>query len=115
MRQVGILAAAGLYALDHHVERLAEDHARAQRLAFAIAEAVDDVVVPEHVETNIVVLELAPTSWTAAALAAAAREEGVLISALGPTFARLITHLDVDDDAITTAADVLTRLLRSTP
>jgi threonine aldolase len=115
MRQVGILAAAGLYALDHHVERLADDHARAQRLAFAVAEAVDDVVVPEHVETNIVVLDLAPTPWTAAALASAAREQDVLISALGPTFARLITHLDIDDDAISTAAAVLTRLLRSTP
>src|SRR6478752_541506 len=51
MRQVGILAAAGLHALDHHVERLADDHARAQRLAFALAEAVDDVVEPEQVET----------------------------------------------------------------
>ena len=115
MRQVGILAAGGLHALDHHVDRLADDHARAQRLAFAIAEAVDDVVVPEHVETNIVVLDLAPTAWTAADLAAAARERGVLISALGPTFARLVTHLDVDDDGVTTAADVLTTLLRSTP
>ncbi len=115
MRQVGILAAAGLHALDHHVERLAEDHVRAQRLAFAIAESVDDVVVPEHVETNIVVLDLVPTSWTAAALAAAAREEGVLISALGPTFARLVTHLDVDDDGIEHSASVLTRLLRATP
>ena len=59
MRQVGILAAAGLHALDHHVDRLADDHARAQRLAFALAEAVDGVVEPEHVETNIVVLDLA--------------------------------------------------------
>ena len=113
MRQVGILAAAGLYALDHHVDRLADDHARAQRLAFTIAEAADDVVDPEHVETNIVVLDLAPSGWTAPALAAAAREQGVLISALGPTFARLVTHLDVDDDAITSAAEVLTALLRS--
>ena len=63
-------------------------------------EAVDGVVVPEHVETNIVVLDLAPTPWTAAALAAAAREQGVLVSALGPTFARLVTHLDVDDDGL---------------
>jgi threonine aldolase len=115
MRQVGILAAAGHHALDHHIERLAEDHARAQRLAFAIAESVDDVVVPEHVETNIVVLDLGPTAWKAAALAAAAREHGVLVSALGPTFARLVTHLDVDDDGISHAADVLTRLLRSAP
>ena len=115
MRQVGILAAAGLFALDHNVERLADDHARAQRLAFALAEAVDGVVVPEHVETNIVVLDLSSTPWTATALAAAARAEGVLVSDLGPTFARLITHLDVDDDAVAQAAEVLTGLLRTTP
>ena len=115
MRQAGILAAAGLYALDHNIERLADDHVRAQRLAFALAEAVDGIVAPEHVETNIVVLDLAPTEWTASALAAAAGEHGVRISALGPNFARLVTHLDVDDDAITVAADVLTRLLRSSP
>jgi len=115
MRQVGILAAAGLFALDHHVERLADDHARAQRLAFALAEAVDGVVVPEHVETNIVVLDLSSTPWTAAALAAAARVEGVLVSDLGPTFARLVTHLDIDDDDAAQAAEVLTGLLRTTP
>jgi threonine aldolase len=115
MRQVGILAAAGLFALDHNVERLADDHARAQRLAFALAEAVDGVVVPEHVETNIVVLDLSSTPWTAAALAAAARVGGVLVSDLGPTFARLVTHLDVDDDAVAQAAEVLTGLLRTTP
>ncbi len=113
MRQVGILAAAGLHALDHHVDRLADDHARAQRLAFVLAEAVDGVVEPEHVETNIVVLDLAATSWTAAALAAAAREQGVLISALGPTFARLVTHLDVDDEGLEHASSVLTGLLRT--
>jgi threonine aldolase len=112
MRQVGILAAAGLHALDHHVERLADDHARAQRLAFALAEAVDGVVEPEHVETNIVVLDLAPTSWSAAQLAAEAREQGVLISALGPAFARLVTHLDVDDEATDRAGEVLAALLR---
>jgi threonine aldolase len=112
MRQAGILAAAGMHALDHHVERLADDHARAQRLAFALAEAVDGVVEPEHVETNIVVLDLAPTSWTAAQLAAEAREQGVLISALGPTFARLVTHLDVDDEGTARAGEVLAGLLR---
>ena len=58
MRQVGILAAAGMYALDHHVERLAEDHARARRLAEAIAAVRPDVVDPDDVDTNIVVLDL---------------------------------------------------------
>ena len=115
MRQVGVLAAAGHYALDHHLERLADDHARAQRLAFAIAEAVDDVVVPEHVETNIVVLDLGPTGWKAPALAAAAREQDVLLSALGPTFARLVTHLDLDDEGLDRAIGVLVTLLRTAP
>ncbi|MEI8058300.1 MAG: GntG family PLP-dependent aldolase [Actinomycetes bacterium] len=115
MRQAGILAAAGLFALDHNVERLIDDHDRAQRLGFALAEAVDGVVVAEHIETNMVVLELAGTPWTAAALAAAAREQDVWISAMGPTFARLVTHLDIDDDDIDRAAAVLTSLLRSSP
>ncbi len=115
MRQVGILAAAGLYALDHNVERLADDHARALRLAFALAEAVDGILEPEHVETNIVALDLSLTPWSAAALGAAAREHDVAISVLGPDFVRLMTHLDVDDDATTHASDVLARLLRSTP
>ncbi len=115
MRQVGILAAAGLHALDHHVARLADDHARAQRLAFALAEAVDGLLEPEHVETNIVVLDLSPTAWTSTELAAAAREQGVLTSALGPGVLRLVTHLDIDDDDVRTAAAVLTSLLRSAP
>ena len=115
MRQVGVLAAAGHYALDHHVERLADDHERAQRLAFAIAETVDDVVRPEQVETNIVVLDLGPTGWKAPALAAAAKEQDVLISALGPTFARLVTHLDLDDEGLGRAIGVLTALLRESP
>ena len=104
-----------VHALDHHVGRLADDHARAQRLAFGIAEAVDDVVVPEHVETNLVVLDLSSTGWTAAALATAARVDGVVISALGPTFARLLTHLDVDDEGVDHAVAVLGRLLRTSP
>jgi len=115
MRQVGVLAAAGHYALDHHLERLADDHERAQRLAFAIAETVDDVVRPEQVETNIVVLDLGPTGWKAPALAAAAKEQDVLISALGPTFARLVTHLDLDDEGLGRAIGVLTALLRESP
>jgi threonine aldolase len=110
MRQVGILAAAGLYALDHHVARLAEDHARARRLAAAIAALRPDVVDPAGVETNIVVLDLRGGP-SAAQLAGAAREQGVAVSVLGPRTARLVTHMDVDDDGIDRAADVLTGLL----
>jgi threonine aldolase len=111
MRQIGVLAAAGLHALDHHLARLADDHARARRLAVALAEARPDVVDPATVETNIVVLDLADGP-TAAALAAAAREQGVLVSVLGAHVARLVTHLDVGDDGIDRAIEVLAGLLR---
>jgi len=111
MRQVGVLAAAGLHALDHHLDRLADDHARARALARRLAEAVPGIVDPAHVQTNIVVLDLSRTALTGAELAAKARAEGVLVSALGPRVARLVTHLDVDDAGCARAATVLVRLL----
>jgi threonine aldolase len=97
MRQVGILAAAGLYALERNVERLADDHDRAKRIAEALGND------PAGVDTNIVVLHVPD----AAAVAAAAAREGVLVSALGPQFLRLVTHLDVDDDGVERAIEVL--------
>jgi threonine aldolase len=100
MRQVGILAAAGLHALDHHIERLADDHARARLLAEAVG------ADPAGVDTNIVVVE----RQDAAAYVAAAREQGVLIATVGPTAVRLVTHLDVDAAAAERAAAVLARL-----
>jgi threonine aldolase len=111
MRQVGVLAAAGRYALDHHLARLAEDHARALRLADAVAAVRPELVDPAAVETNIVVLDLATAGLAAADVAAAARDSGVLLSVLGPRRLRLVTHLDVDDDACEHAADVLTKVL----
>jgi threonine aldolase len=110
MRQVGILAAAGLYSLDHHVDRLAEDHARARRLAEAIASVRPEVVDPGDVETNIVVLDLTGGP-SAEELAGAARQQGVAVSVLGARTARLVTHMDVDDDGIDWAAGVLRALL----
>jgi threonine aldolase len=111
MRQAGILAAAGLYALDHHVARLADDHARARRLAETVHAACPSAVDPALVPTNIVVLDLTKTAWTAAELATAAAEQGVRISALGPRLARAVTHLDVDDAQVERAAAVLAALL----
>lgn len=113
MRQAGILAAAGSYALRHHVERLAEDHARARRLAERLADAAPATGEPAAVETNIVPLDLAKTSYDGPALGLAARAEGVLISVVGPRRARLVTHLDVTDAGIDRAAGVLSRLLAS--
>jgi threonine aldolase len=98
MRQAGVLAAAGLYALDHQVERLAEDHARAARLGAALGVTT---------ETNIVAVSVPD----ARAFAAAARDEGVLLGVVGPTRARAVVHLDVDDAAIDHAAKVLSPLL----
>ena len=85
MRQVGILAAAGLHALDHHVERLAEDHAHARLLAEACG------IDPATVDTNIVVVE----RGDAAAFVAAAAEQDVRVATVGPTAVRMVTHLDV--------------------
>ncbi|GAB2461600.1 threonine aldolase family protein [Jatrophihabitans fulvus] len=98
MRQAGILAAAAHHALDHHVARLADDHARATRLAEALG-------VPRP-DTNIVVLNVPD----AAGVARTAAEQGVLVSALGPRFLRLVTHLDVDDAAVEQAIRVLAPL-----
>jgi threonine aldolase len=100
MRQVGVLAAAGLYALDHHVGRLAEDHAHARLLAEACG------LDPETVATNIVVV---PRD-DAAAYVGAAREGGVLLSPVGPRAVRLVTHLDVTRQDAEAAAKVLARL-----
>ncbi|GAB3811385.1 threonine aldolase family protein [Micromonospora zhanjiangensis] len=109
MRQVGILAAAGRYALAHHVDRLGTDHARAARLAEAVAPYG---VLATPVRTNLVPLDLTKHPLDAPALAAAARAEGVLISVLGPRTARLVTHLDLDDAGVDRAIEVLTTVLR---
>jgi threonine aldolase len=100
MRQVGILAAAGLHALDHHVDRLAEDHEHARLLAEACG------VDPQSVATNIVVVP----REDAFGFVAAAREQGVLVSAVGATAVRLVTHLDVSKADAERAAAVLARL-----
>jgi threonine aldolase len=101
MRQVGILAAAGLHALDHHVERLAEDHEHARVLADACG------ADPSTVETNIVVVEVPD----APAVVAAAREHDLLVSAVGPRALRMVTHLDVDREQVDAAASVLAKVV----
>ena len=100
MRQVGILAAAGLFALDHHLERLAEDHEHARLLAEACG------IDPAGVETNIVVL---PRD-DAAEFVAAAAAEGVRVATVGPRTVRMVTHLDVSAADAERAAAVLARL-----
>jgi threonine aldolase len=111
MRQAGIIAAGGLYALRHHIERLVEDHERAQLLATGLAEAVPGIVDPAAVETNMVILDLTDTALDAHALDAACAAEGVLVSGVAPQRVRLLTHLDVDDAGAERALDVIRRAL----
>jgi threonine aldolase len=101
LRQAGIVAAGALYALDHHVERLAEDHANARRLAAGLAEIEGVSVGP--VETNIVVFEVDD----APGLVAALERDGVLMGALGPGRVRAVTHLDVSTGDVDLALDAV--------
>jgi threonine aldolase len=108
MRQIGILAAAGLHALEHHRARLAEDHANARFLAECLAGAPNLVLDPTTVRTNIVMVQL--ERGTGDALIALAREDGVLINPAGPQRVRCVTHLDVTRPQIERAASVLREL-----
>ena len=113
MRQVGIIAAAAHYALDHNIERLAQDHARARTIATALAAIDSSLVDPAKVVTNIVGLDLSEISMSAADLTAKAHEAGLWISALGPNYARLVTHLDFSDVQCDEAIAILTTILKS--
>ena len=106
MRQAGILAAACLYALDHHLERLAEDHANAQVIATALAECPGFRLVPETVQTNLIWFEVPNASEVAHTL----KEHGILVQVAGPTTLRACTHLDVSAAQARAAADTLRRL-----
>ena len=97
MRQIGLLAAAGHYALDNNIDRLAEDHARAKKMALALAAHDSSLIDPTTVDTNIVGLDLSQAGISAADFAARCKENGLWISALGKSYARLVTHLDFDD------------------
>ncbi len=109
LRQAGIVAAAGVYALDHHVDRLADDHRRAKRLALGLAEA-GLVVEPEHTETNFVQVDVAPL--TKAEAIARLAEEGVGLSAtIHPTVLRAVTHLDITDEDVDGALEAIPRVL----
>ncbi len=111
MRQVGLLAGAAHYALDHNISRLSEDHRRAKEIAIAIASVNASLIDPNTVETNIVGLDLSALPITAAELAARTKDAGLWISALGPKYARLVTHLDFDDAQCAQAIEILKRAL----
>jgi threonine aldolase len=110
MRQAGIIAAAGIYALEHNVERLAEDHANARLLADSLQNLPGLSVDPEDVETNIVFFDIAGSGLTAEAFCTALQEKGVDLGGAG-TRIRAVTHLDVARDDIEAAAAAIREVL----
>jgi threonine aldolase len=111
MRQAGIVAAAGVYALEHNVERLAEDHTRARALAERLAGAGLPVDL-EQVETNFVQIDVAPLGLTRAEALAGLRDAGVGLSAtIHPTVMRAVTHLGIADEDVDHAAELIPRAL----
>jgi threonine aldolase len=115
MRQAGIVAAAGLYALDHHVERLADDHANARRLAEGLA-AVGLPVDVDQVETNFVLLDVGALGLGADDAVVRLRGEGVLLSFAARTdVLRAVTHLDVSDRDVEEAIERIPRALTGAP
>ncbi|HEX6025769.1 MAG TPA: GntG family PLP-dependent aldolase [Solirubrobacter sp.] len=108
MRQAGIVAAGALYALDHHVERLAEDHENARALAQGLASVPGITLDPDEVETNIVIFEVDDPEG----LCAAVQRDGVLMGPVGPRTVRAVTHLDVDADGVQRALKAVERAMR---
>lgn len=107
MRQAGIVAAAGVYALEHHVERIADDHARARRLAEGWATA-GLAVDPSQTETNFVHIDVSPLGLTANEAIARAEAAGVGISnTVHPAVLRALTHLDISDDDVERAIEIV--------
>ncbi len=109
MRQAGVIAAAALYALENHVERLAEDHRNARVIAQAIADTPGLRLTPPEVETNLIWFEVDPELGPAKAVQAALKERGVLVHLMGPTTLRACTHLDVSAAQAERAAEVVRR------
>ena len=106
MRQVGILAAAGVYALEHHIARLAEDHVNAHYLATLLEDIPSVVVDVKTVETNMVMFQVPHSSKTTDTLLADCREAGVLLNAMGDRAFRVVTHLDVNHEDMVAAGRV---------
>jgi threonine aldolase len=113
MRQSGILAAAGLYALDHNVARLGEDHANARLIAERLAGIAGIALDLATVQTNIVIFRLAEGLPDAATITARAKEAGILVSALGHRTVRAVTHLDVSRNDCERAADRLAAIIEN--
>ena len=111
MRQAGILAAAGIYALERHVARLKTDHDHAKKLARLLQQIPSIEIAPQHVETNIVMFDIADEQRSPVELVAALKEHGVLINAVGGQSYRAVTHLHITDKQIDEAAAVFAKIL----
>ncbi len=110
MRQAGYLAAACLYALEHHVERAVEDHANARIIAEAVAEVPDLTLTPPRVESNLVWFEVRGRHKNARTVAEKLKSMGVLVAPLGTNVIRAVTHLDVNQTECRKAAEAIRRL-----
>ena len=111
MRQSGIIAAAGVYALEHNVERLAEDHANATALAMRLAQLPGVRLDVAEIETNLVYFDVSGTGRSGPELSDALRQRGVHIGAMAETTMRAVTHLDVSEDDVQEAADIFAEVL----
>ncbi len=111
MRQAGIMAAAALHALDHHIERLAEDHANAKLLASALGEMPGIEIVLTPVETNLVFFDVGGTGLTADEFTSRVAEHGVRVGAVSPHAVRAATHIDVDRSDVLQAIEVIRQVL----
>ncbi|WP_455377490.1 low-specificity L-threonine aldolase [Petrachloros mirabilis] len=111
MRQSGILAAAGIYALEHNIGRLKEDHDNAKRLARKLQQIPMIKIDPQHVDTNIVIFDVIDPRFPPSALVTVLRDEGVLINAIGGSSFRAVTHLNVSASEIDRASEIFAKIL----
>jgi threonine aldolase len=113
MRQIGMLAAAADYAFNNNLVKLKSDHIRAKKIAELCATVSPKIVNPIEVETNIVALNLNDFDVSASKVSELLKESGILVSALGPKFLRIVTHLDFDDNQLDKVLAILPKILNS--
>jgi threonine aldolase len=111
MRQAGMLAAAGLYALEHHVQRLAEDHWNARLLADGLAQFPEIRLAFEKTDTNIVIFDIVADSVDAKTFATRLKQHDIAIGVEGPRRLRAVTHLNVDEAGIVRTLDAMRGIL----
>jgi len=111
MRQIGILAAAVDYALDHNIERLAQDHQRARTIAEALSRISDAFIDPSSVQTNIVAIDVSHTNTSAGQLVSTLKDHGILAGAMGSKLLRFVTHMDFTDKELEQVLEILPKAL----